>query len=83
MTWPFAVSYTHLNEMKELTASYQNDKYEFIKSPVIAEFLGFAQNTDFTEKMCIRDSYGITDEMTKNFLVYNFQKEKTQNGKKC
>ena len=26
--------------------------------------------------------YGITDEMTKNFLVYNFQKEKTQNGKK-
>lgn len=37
------------NEMKELTASYQNDKYEFIKSPVIAEFSGFAQNTDFTE----------------------------------
>ena len=37
------------NEMKELTAGYQNDKYEFIKSPVIAEFLGFAQNTDFTE----------------------------------
>ena len=26
--------------------------------------------------------YGITDEMTKNFLVYNFQKEKTQNGNK-
>lgn len=37
------------NEMKELTAGYQNDKYEFIKSPMIAEFLGFAQNTDFTE----------------------------------
>ena len=37
------------NEMKELTAGYQNDKYEFIKSPVIAEFLGFATNTDFTE----------------------------------
>ena len=37
------------NEMKELTSSYQNDKYEFIKNPVIAEFLGFAQNTDFTE----------------------------------
>lgn len=37
------------NEMKELTARYQNDKYEFIKSPVIAEFLGFSQNTDFTE----------------------------------
>lgn len=36
-------------EMKELTASYQNDKYEFIKNPVIAEFLGFANNTEFTE----------------------------------
>lgn len=37
------------NEMKELTASYQNDKLEFIKNPVVAEFLGFSQNTDFTE----------------------------------
>ena len=36
-------------EMMELTAEYQSDKYEFIKSPVIAEFLGFSQNTDFTE----------------------------------
>lgn len=30
----------------------------------------------------LAERYGITDEMTKNFLVYNFQKEKTQNGKK-
>ncbi len=36
-------------EMKELTDAYKNDKYEFIKNPVIAEFLGMAQNTDFTE----------------------------------
>ena len=36
-------------EMKELTSPYQNDKLEFIKNPVVAEFLGFAQNTDFTE----------------------------------
>ena len=36
-------------EMNELTAAYQNDKYEFIKNPIIAEFLGFSQNTDFTE----------------------------------
>ena len=36
-------------EMNELTSDYQNDKYEFIKNPVIAEFLGFSQNTDFTE----------------------------------
>lgn len=37
------------SEMKELTFEYQNDKLEFIKNPVIAEFLGFSQNTDFTE----------------------------------
>ena len=37
------------SEMKELTASYQKDKLEFIKNPVVAEFLGFSQNTDFTE----------------------------------
>ncbi len=37
------------NEMKERTASYQNDKLEFIKNPVVAEFLGFPQDTDFTE----------------------------------
>jgi len=36
-------------EMNELTSTYQNDKYEFIKNPVIAEFLGFSQDTDFTE----------------------------------
>ena len=27
----------------------QNEKLEFIKNPVIAEFLGFSQDTDFTE----------------------------------
>lgn len=37
------------NEMEELTAKYQNDKLEFIKNPVVAEFLGLASNTDFTE----------------------------------
>ena len=37
------------NEMKELTAKYQNDKLEFIKNPVVAEFLGLSSNTDFTE----------------------------------
>lgn len=36
-------------EMKELTAEYQLDKLEFIKNPVIAEFLGFSSDTDFTE----------------------------------
>lgn len=37
------------NEMKELTSKYQNDRLEFIKNPVVAEFLGFSQDTDFTE----------------------------------
>lgn len=37
------------NEMKEKTAEYQNDKLEFIKNPVIAEFLGLSTNPDFTE----------------------------------
>lgn len=36
-------------EMKELTGDYQNDKYEFIKNPVIAEFLGMSQDIAFTE----------------------------------
>lgn len=36
-------------EMKALISEYQNDKLEFIKNPVVAEFLGLASNTDFTE----------------------------------
>ena len=36
-------------EMKNLTAPYQADKLEFIKNPVVAEFLGLESNTDFTE----------------------------------
>lgn len=37
------------HEMEELTAGYQSDKLEFVKNPVIAEFLGLSSNTDFTE----------------------------------
>lgn len=36
-------------EMKELTCSYQQDKLEFIKNPMITEFLGLSSSTDFTE----------------------------------
>ena len=35
-------------EMKQLTAPLQ-DKLEYIKNPVVAEFLGFKNNTDYTE----------------------------------
>lgn len=37
------------DEMKKLTSDFQNDKFEFIKNPVIAEFLGLSPNCDFTE----------------------------------
>ena len=37
------------NVEQEMTSLYQNDKLEFIKNPVIAEFLGLSSNTDFTE----------------------------------
>lgn len=36
-------------EMKELTAPYQLNKLEFIKNPVIAEFLGMSEDASFTE----------------------------------
>ena len=38
-----------INEMKQVTAQMQDDKLEFIKNPVVAEFLGLAQNSKFTE----------------------------------
>lgn len=36
-------------EMKQLTAAYDADKLEFIKNPVVAEFLGLSTNPSFTE----------------------------------
>ena len=36
------------SEMQALTSPLQ-DKLEFIKNPIVAEFLGFSHNTDFTE----------------------------------
>ncbi len=38
-----------MEEMKRITAPYQADKLEFIKSPVVAEFLGLGNNPAFTE----------------------------------
>ena len=37
------------DEMSQITAPYQQDKLEFIKNPVVAEFLGLSQNSDFSE----------------------------------
>ena len=36
-------------EMKRLTSAYQQDKLEYIKNPIVAEFLGFSSSTDMTE----------------------------------
>ena len=36
-------------EMKKLTASFEGDKLEFIKNPVVAEFLGIKQGAELTE----------------------------------
>lgn len=36
-------------EMKQLTSNFQQDKLEYIKNPVIAEFLGFTTTTDVSE----------------------------------
>ena len=37
------------SEMKQITAPYQQDKFEFIKNPTVAEFIGLSPNSDFTE----------------------------------
>ena len=37
------------SEMQQITAPYQQDKLEFIKNPVVAEFLGLSPNSDFSE----------------------------------
>lgn len=36
-------------EMKTLTLNYQKDKFEYLKNPVVAEFLGLSSNIDMTE----------------------------------
>ena len=36
-------------EMKAKTANYDNDKMEFLKNPIVAEFLGLSKNNGFTE----------------------------------
>jgi predicted nuclease of restriction endonuclease-like (RecB) superfamily len=38
-----------VNEMKQITSPMQGDRLEFIKNPVVAEFLGLTQNTKFSE----------------------------------
>ena len=37
------------NEMHKLTDTYQKDKLQYVKNPVVAEFLGLSSNVDMTE----------------------------------
>ncbi|WP_337577738.1 PDDEXK nuclease domain-containing protein [Prevotellamassilia timonensis] len=37
------------DEMYSLTTTMQGDKLEFVKNPMVVEFLGLSPNTDFTE----------------------------------
>ena len=36
-------------EMKQLTSDYKQYKLEYLKNPVVAEFLGLSSNVDMTE----------------------------------
>ena len=38
-----------VNEMQDKTKAYQQDKLEYIKSPVVLEFLGLPEDTSFAE----------------------------------
>lgn len=49
MQTPKAKKATVVKEMKKLTADYQKDRSEFIKNPLIAEFLGVNQEAAVTE----------------------------------
>ena len=64
-------------EMKELTAPYQADKLEFIKNPVIAEFLGMSGDTSFTEteleKSIISNIQKFLMELGKGYAFVNRQ----------
>jgi len=57
------------SEMKTLTNGYNDDKLEFIKNPVVAEFLGMSTDSSFTES-----------ELEKN-IISNLQKFLMELGK--
>lgn len=49
MQTPKAKRATVVKEMKKMTADYQKERSEFIKNPLIAEFLGVNQDAAVTE----------------------------------
>lgn len=67
-----------VDEMHRMTAPMQQDKLEFIKNPVVAEFLGLQSNSDFTEtelESCIINHLqNFIMEMGKGFAFVGRQK---------
>jgi predicted nuclease of restriction endonuclease-like (RecB) superfamily len=65
------------NEMLEKTASLQSEKLEFIKNPVVVEFLGMSVITDFTEtdleKAIISNIQNFLMELGKGFAFVKRQ----------
>ena len=66
-----------INEMLQLTNAPQPDKLEFMKNPMVAEFLQLPANTDFTEsnleKAIIKHLKEFLLEMGKGFAFMNEQ----------
>lgn len=66
-----------ISEMLQLTVSSQPDKLEFMKNPMVAEFLQLPANTDFTEsdleKAIIKHLKEFLLEMGKGFAFMNEQ----------
>ena len=64
-------------EMKTKTADYQTDTLEFIKNPVIAEFLGMQEDNSFTEtdleKSVITNLQRFMMELGKGYAFVNRQ----------
>ena len=57
------------SEMEQKNPSFKHNKLEFVKNPLVAEFLGYAPNCDFTES-----------ELEKN-IIANLQKFMIELGK--
>jgi len=67
-----------IQEMKERTKDFQQDKFEFIKNPAVLEFLGLPNNSGYTEnaleQAIINQMQKFLLEMGKGFAFVDRQK---------
>lgn len=59
-----------IDEMKAINAPYQHDKLEFIKNPVIAEYLGLSIDSSFTETEFFQINIPRCSRSRKGFFYY-------------